>query len=126
MKEMRKELRKILAVTGYALMVALFFFGGYAMGGRTVENEPLPIISAEPAEPAAKTGTVQEPRTGYELIAEDEMLRLYRIDGAKRDMAAQEQISLELFPYEDRETLKEGVFFDELGEAQAMFENFVS
>lgn len=62
----------------------------------------------------------------YEVIAENGRLCLYKTDSQTRTLITGEDISIDIFPYDDVQELKNGVFFDDLASAQAMFENFVS
>lgn len=120
-----KILKNTLLISSYLLLVALFFFGGYAIGRREINNEgtfPEPTMYA-----AWSEQEVEERRSPeYEVIIEDGILKIYKCIGENKSVIMSEEISESIFPRQDIKELKDGVRFDRLEAAQQMFENFVS
>ena len=109
-----KILKNTLIVSSYVLLVALFFGGGYAIGRIGVSDSvptPMPTVAAVEEVNANDVKT-----TVYEVKVENGLLQINKC----------EEISENVFPSEDIDELKKGVEFDNLDEAQQMFENFVS
>ncbi len=124
-----KILKKTLIISSYVLLVALFFGGGYAIGRIGTDTVPDTAVTPPEATAAAEqamSGSVEETAPYYEVIAESNMLKIYRCEGKVKDTVASEQISIDIYPRSDVAELREGVSFDSLAEAQRMFENFVS
>ena len=99
-----KILKNTLIVSSYVLLVALFFGGGYAIGRIGVSDSvptPMPTVAAVEE---VNANDVRDNKTAI----------------------LSEEISENVFPSEDIDELKKGVEFDNLDEAQQMFENFVS
>ena len=63
---------------------------------------------------------------GYEVKVENGLLQINKCVGDNKMAILSEEISENVFPSEDIDELKKGVEFDNLDEAQQMFENFVS
>ena len=102
-----KILKNTLIVSSYVLLVALFFGGGYAIGRIGVSDSvptPMPTVAA----------------------VENGLLQINKCVGDNKTAILSEEISENVFPSEDIDELKKGVEFDNLDEAQQMFENFVS
>ena len=116
-----KILKNTLIVSSYVLLVALFFGGGYAIGRIGVSDSvptPMPTVAAVNANDV-KT-------TVYEVKVENGLLQINKCVGDNKTAILSEEISENVFPSEDIDELKKGVEFDNLDEAQQMFENFVS
>mgnify|MGYP001490785991 CR=1 FL=1 len=116
-----KILKNTLIVSSYVLLVALFFGGGYAIGRIGVSDSvptPMPTVAAVDANDV-KT-------TVYEVKVENGLLQINKCVGDNKTAILSEEISENVFPSEDIDELKKGVEFDNLDEAQQMFENFVS
>ena len=64
--------------------------------------------------------------TVYEVKVENGLLQINKCVGDNKTAILSEEISENVFPSEDIDELKKGVEFDNLDEAQQMFENFVS
>lgn len=113
-----KILKNGVKITSYVLLTALFFAGGYAVGTvrATTARQTNDTVAAE----TAATGRV------YFLSLEDGMLNLYRISGGEREVMASESITERIYPSDDVRELKNGIVFDNLPDAQAVFEDFVS
>lgn len=109
-----KILKNSAAVLSYLLLTALFFAGGYAIGGISAKG------GGEESVETASTARV------YFLSLEAEMLNLYRISGGEREVMASERITETIYPSDDIRELKNGITFDNLSDAQAVFEDFVS
>ena len=112
-----KILKNTLIVSSYVLLVALFFGGGYAIGRIGVSDSvptPMPTVAAVEEVNANDVKT-----TVYEVKVENGLLQINKCVGDNK-------ISENVFPSEDIDELKKGVEFDNLDEAQQMFENFVS
>lgn len=115
-----------LIILAYAFLIVLFFCGGYIIGIigdninlNTVIKTPdtVPVSAIENAEDSAKK---------YELILEDYELYLYKLVGERRELLYSHPINEEIFPKSDMEQLRNGVYFDNLSDAQSLLENFVS
>ena len=114
-----KILKNTLIVSSYVLLVALFFGGGYAIGRIGVSDSvptPMPTVAAVEEVNANDVKT-----TVYEVKVENSLLQINKCVAI-----LSEEISENVFPSEDIDELKKGVEFDNLDEAQQMFENFVS
>lgn len=122
---MTKDIMKnTLIVCAYVLLMVLFFFGGYTMGG--LRSEKMVAVSATP-EPVNVPVAVSGPQKArYELILENSELFLYKRDGDSSELLYSHPIIENVFPREDVEELKNGVSFDNLDDAQSLLENFVS
>ena len=124
-----KILKNTLIVSSYVLLVALFFGGGYAIGRIGMSDSvptPMPTVAAVEEVNANDVKT-----TVYEVKVENGLLQINKCVGDNKTMADKtailsEEISENVFPSEDIDELKKGVEFDNLDEAQQMFENFVS
>lgn len=122
---MTKDIMKnTLIVCAYVLLMVLFFFGGYAMGG--ARRETTVAVSATP-EPVTVPAAVAGPQKArYELVLENSELFLYKRDGESSELLYSHPIIETVFPREDVEELRNGVWFDSLDDAQSLLENFVS
>ena len=113
-----KILKNTLIVSSYVLLVALFFGGGYAIGRIGVSDSvptPMPTVAAVEEVNANDVKT-----TVYEVKVENGLLQINKCVGDNKTAILSEEIS------ENVDELKKGVEFDNLDEAQQMFENFVS
>ena len=115
-----KILKNTLIVSSYVLLVALFFGGGYAIVSDSVPT-PMPTVAAVEEVNANDVKT-----TVYEVKVENGLLQINKCVGDNKTAILSEEISENVFPSEDIDELKKGVEFDNLDEAQQMFENFVS
>lgn len=116
-----KILKNSIIISSYVLLALAFFFGGYAAGKRP-ENRTVMNNSEEVKEVEAVTPL----KSIYYLVIEDDALNLYNISNGERLLVASEVISENIYPSEDIRELKNGVTFDNIEDAQALFENFVS
>lgn len=119
-----KILKNTLIISSYVLLVALFFGGGYAIGRIGVSGSvptPMPTVAAVEEVNANDVKT-----TVYEVKVENGLLQINKCVGDNKTAILSEEISENVFPSEDIDELKKGVEFDNLDEAQQMFENFVS
>ena len=120
-----KILKNTLLISSYLLLIALFFFSGYALGRREINDEGMfPEPTVYTAWSLQETGERRSPE--YEVIIEDGFLKIYKCIGADKTIIMSEKISESIFPRQDIKELKDGVRFDRLEAAQQMFENFVS
>lgn len=121
---MTKDIMKnTLIICAYVLLMALLFFGGYAIGG--MQNSKV-AVSATP-QPVTLPAAVSGPqRASYELILENSELFLYKRLGQDSELLYSHPITENIFPREDMEELKNGILFDNLKDAQSLLENFVS
>lgn len=119
------KVRNTLIIFAYVLLMVLFFFGGYTIGG--IQNGDVSLTSTpEPLiVPAVAPNTAQNSYS-YEIILSNSELLLYKIDGDTRELLYSHPISENIFPKEDMEELKNGVKFEKLSDAQSLLENFVS
>lgn len=81
-----------------------------------------PVITAEPEE---NSDFITEP-VFYYLQSEDNMLVLYEVDGNIHKVIKSTEINMQIFPYEDRELLKNGIKAFTLEEGIEIMENFIS
>lgn len=116
-----KILKNSIIVSSYVLLTAAFFFGGYAIGH--MRGNEVVLMTPEPVK--AVDAIVPEHNIYY-LILEDDTLNFYRISGGEKNLIAGEKISIDIYPTDDIADLKNGVTFDNIEDAQALFENFVS
>lgn len=118
-----KFVKNTFIVSTYILLVAIFFAGGYAIGRvGTTDTEALSKKTIEAEQ--ASVNDVREMM--YEVRLENGTLRLSELVGESEILLLSEKISENIFPGEDVRELKEGVKFDNLEQAQSLFENFVS
>lgn len=82
---------------------------------------PMPTVAAVEEVNANDVKT-----TVYEVKVENGLLQINKCVGDNKTAILSEEISENVFPSEDIDELKKGVEFDNLDEAQQMFENFVS
>ena len=97
---------------------------GYAIGRIGVSDSvptPMPTVAAVEEVNANDVKT-----TVYEVKVENGLLQINKCVGDNKTAILSEEISENVFPSEDIDELKKGVEFDNLDEAQQMFENFVS
>lgn len=116
-----KVLKNSIIVSSYVLLTAAFFFGGYAMGNMRGDN----VVLVTP-EPARAVEAIAPEHNIYYLILEDGSLNFYSISDGEKTLVAGEKISADIYPSDDIDDLKNGVTFDNIEDAQALFENFVS
>lgn len=114
------NLKKTAAISSYILLTALFFFGGYALGN--IQNRE---VANPTTEPAVEVNAPLEADIYY-LILEEGILSFYSISDGEKTLIASENISENIYPTDDMRDLKNGVMFDNIEDAQALFENFVS
>ena len=113
--------KKVIFVSTYALLIVGFFFCGYALG-KLPGREEADIVSEPVA--AINEGTVESEI--YYLTLKDGILEFYSISDGEKTLIASENVSENIFPTDDMRDLKNGVTFDNIEDAQALFENFVS
>lgn len=123
-----EKFKNSIIVASYVLLMVMFFWGGYAFG--SYRREPVGVVAATsaPKEEAVSVSNIQEQgeKTIYKVVVEDGVLCLYEITGGEKKKIADEEISENIFPRDDMERLKNGIMTDNLGDAQSLFENFVS
>lgn len=122
------KIKNSLIITSYVLLMTLFFAGGYAFGSRSGVSKEVKITpeAAVRAVSAETTVTEEKKVTVYTVIMEGSDLFLYSVTDGVNTEIARHKISEGIFPAKDMEMLKNGVTLDNLGDAQEMFENFVS
>lgn len=123
------KIKNSFIIASYLLLMAVFFMGGYALGG--YKGEPTGVVQATiaPEKPEAVNAVnieEAEEMTVYTVIMENGVLKLYSVTGEENTLLGSEEISENIFPREDIEMLKNGVTMDNIGDAQELFENFVS
>lgn len=122
------KIKNSLIIASYVLLMTLFFIGGFALG--TYKSAPQGVIQATdmPKQNSVSAANIEETKetSVYTVIMEEKALNLYRVTGGKYTLLAYKNISESVFPKNDVIMLKDGVTFDNLGDAQEMFENFVS
>ena len=123
------KIKNSLTIAAYVLLMTLFFCGGFALGAyksrpQTIETKT-DEVSQKSVVGVANISNDRE-KTVYTVIMEEASLNLYRITGNNYTLLAYKNISERVFPKSDITMLKDGVTFSNLGDAQEMFENFVS
>ena len=119
------KVRNTLIIFAYVLLMVLFFFGGYTIGG--IQHGDISLSSTpEPLIVPAVAPNINQNSYSYEIILSNSELLLYKVDGDTRELLYSHPISENIFPNEDMEELKNGVKFDKLSDAQSLLENFVS
>lgn len=116
-----KILKNSIMISSYLLLTGLLFFGGYALGN--IQKSETVLISPEPVNAVDAIASV---RNIYYLALEDNSLNLYSVLDGEKTLIAGEKISADIYPPDDIEDLINGVTFDNIEDAQALFENFVS
>lgn len=122
-----EKIKNSLIIASYVLLMTAFFAGGYAFGSH--KNDTVGVVEAtyEPVRAvSAETEAEEEKVTVYTVIMEGSDLYLYRVTDGVNTEIARHKISEGVFPAVDVEMLKNGVTTDNLGDAQEIFENFVS
>lgn len=117
--------KNTLIICAYVLLMTLFFFGGYAAGGMR-RNEIAAVPTSEPVSVPVAAVNPDQSVIQYELILDHSELFLYKKDGEDTELLYSHPISENIFPREDMEELKNGVYFETLEDAQSLLENFVS
>ncbi len=126
MKNLSLTARNIIVITTYLFLTAIFFVAGYGIGfsnGKKILSEPF-VTTSTTAVQATAFPTLSPSR--YRVILEDGELRLYLDENGAGRLISNEKVSEESFPAHDIATLKEGKSFNNLDEALALMENFLS
>ncbi len=126
-----EKFKNSIIIASYVLLMTLFFAGGYAFGSRKTppaEEKNTVVSAAIPTGEAVKTAGMadEEEVTVYTVIMEGSDLYLYSVTNGVNTEIARHKISEGVFPAGDMQMLRNGVTMDNLGDAQEMFENFVS
>ena len=127
-----EKFKNSIIIASYVLLMTLFFAGGYAFGSRKTppaEEKNTVVSAAIPTGEAVKTAVTadeEEEVTVYTVIMEGSDLYLYSVTNGVNTEIARHKISEGIFPEGDMQMLRNGVTMDNLGDAQEMFENFVS
>lgn len=117
-----EKIKNILIVAAYVLLMVLFFFGGYTVGG--IQQKQLAVVSTP--QPYAVPAAALNTSVKYQLILINSELFLYKDTGNIHELLYTHPIPEHIFPPEDIEELKNGIYFDKLSDAQSLLENFVS
>lgn len=123
------KIKNSMIIASYVLLIAVFFMGGYALGGYNKDVTGVVQATVSPGYGEAVNAVnieEAEEMTVYTVIMENGILKLYSVTGGVSTLLGSEEISENIFPREDIELLKNGVTMDNIGDAQALFENFVS
>jgi len=112
---------RILRTTVYIILATFSFCFGYWIGTSALPEDSLAVNEA-----VMNTETDVMAEIWYEVCIEESALCLYRVGSAERVLLASEEISAELFPYEDKQELKSGLIFESFEAALSSFEDFVS
>lgn len=105
----------------FSLSVVLIASTGCASEKNIAENLPESPQSPQNTVISSSNG---ERKERYLLIAEEEYLNLYKLDG-RATLKKSEQVNFKLFPEADVRSLEEGVEYETPQEAFAAMENFV-
>ena len=103
-----------MAVIAAALV---FFCFGYSTG---LSSSAAPAMSQQTAAEAV------EERNAYIVCVKNGKLCIYERSREGESLIASERVSTEVFPSSDRERLEEGIEFETMAQAQAVFEDFVN
>lgn len=106
----------------YLIIASVFFTFGYFIGNRLVQ-EPASITANAPSS-THNADTADD--TWYEVKISNGRLCLYSVSNNETKELAGEEISAEMFPYDDMNELKNGLAFENFSNALACFEDFVS
>ncbi len=117
-----EKTKNILIVAAYVLLMVLFFFGGYTVGG--IQQKQLAVVSTP--HPDIVPAVAIDGTAKYQLILINSELFLYKNSGNIHELLYSHPITEHIFPPEDIEELKHGIYFDKLSDAQSLLENFVS
>ncbi len=117
-----KILKNSIIISSYVLLTALFFFGGYAVGNIGSKKD-IVLVTPEPVK--AADAAISGKQT-YRIVLENGELNFYSIQDGEEHLITSEKISENIYPGDDIADLTNGVNFDNIEDAQAMFENFVS
>lgn len=121
-----EKLKNSLIIASYVLLMTLFFAGGFALGNYRSVPEDTAVSAVTPAEDTVPAAAQEEEVTVYTVIMENSDLYLYSVTNGVNNEIARHKISEGVFPAKDMEMLRNGVTMDNLGDAQELFENFVS
>jgi hypothetical protein len=113
-------LRGAAAVFAYIFIACGLFYCGYMRGSSSAA-----VSVAVPSQPDAEEST-EAPigYDGYEVIAEGGRLCLYEVKNDQKSLIESREVSMEIFPADDTYELKEGIRFDNIADAQSLFEDF--
>ena len=117
-----EKAKNILIVAAYVLLMVLFFFGGYTVGG--IQQKQLAVVSTP--QPHTIPAAAMNTSVKYQLILINSELFLYKNAGDIHELLYSHPIPEHIFPPEDIEELRHGIYFDKLSDAQSLLENFVS
>ena len=126
---MLKKILKTLMLPTALLSCAIFAF--YTMNKKeeiaeipNLKEESMeiyhPVVTSEPSP------KIESEPIFYYLQSEENMLVLYEINGSVQKEVKSTEINPEIFPYEDRELLKNGIKAFTLEEGIEIMENFIS
>ena len=118
-----KILRGISVSLLCAAAAAAFFYGGYRIGSESMASQVSAPEKKADIEEVMDVSEVNEMPV-YTVVSENGRLCLYETNSAGQTLLASENVSLELFPKPDRDALLKGEEFSDLGDAQALFEDF--
>lgn len=121
-EERREIMNRVFHSFVYIILAAFSFSFGYWIGTAAIPEPAASVVD----EAVMNTDADVMAEIWYEVCTENNTLCLYRVSSAERVLLASEEISSELFPYEDRRELNSGLIFESFEAAQASFEDFVS
>ncbi len=120
-----KIIKNTLFVSSYVLLAGVMLCVGCVIGKSSTDTESRAADSIiEDTAEETMSETFKYPV--YELILQNGILEINRCIGEDKTLITSEEISEDVFPYEDVQELQKGVIFNRLDAAQQMFENFVS
>lgn len=127
MKQLLTSSRNILAAAAYVCLTAAFFAAGIGIGYRggkgLMTTQASVTATGIPAETRVPTAARAQ---RYRVVLEDGELRLYLDGNGTSRLISNDEISEASFPASDVAELKEGFRFEELSDALALMENFLS
>ncbi len=123
-----ENIKNSLLIASYVLLMTVFFAGGYVFGSHQGETAPAVRQTYEPVRAVNAETEIEtkESVTVYTVILDGSDLYLYRVTDGVNNELARHKISEGVFPAGDIEMLRNGVTLDNPGDAQELFENFVS
>lgn len=127
MQKISLNRRHITIIASYLFLTAFFFVIGYFSGIRNSEitalRETVSNVTETPRTAATPVAAVPQ---NYRVILEDGELRLYADENGISRLISAEEISEDAYPVSDIASLKKGFSYNNIDDAVALVENFIS
>ena len=125
-EEKMKNKQNIITLSAYILLSVLFFMLGYFWGITSKPASRKSDYSEQIGIQSAALPTLSPTVDMYRLKISENKLILFKIEPDKSEEVYSIQISEDIFPPEDIESLKKGITFTNIYDAHTFIENFVS